>query len=253
MKKTTKSTLVVLAISFVLLVFASVFRDLVPERRVEEKHGIVRRDTIYLALGEEYDLPEGEYTCKSPCLQLDGSRIKGIVEGVAIVKSDHEVIPVTVSSLYTVPVINNSKEFLPCGFYSQQDNMFLDMILQQKIKEGGIRSRAGAVACARFMSLQFRYRLPYFYENGRLTKGNVPIDGEGRFYHKGLYLNEYKYDVIEYPSKGPAVWGCPLYSLELRETAVNGFDCSGYITWSSTMPDMIRETSARDPVPTSRT
>ena len=88
--------------------------------------------------------------------------------------------------------------------------------------------------------MEFSYQVPYFYENGRLKNYDVirHVDGEGRYYHKGLYLSTDKFEIIEAPFKGPVIWGCPLMNLmeEGRYKAgvkyPNGLDCSGFISWA---------------------
>lgn len=55
-------------------------------------------------------------------------------------------------------------------------------------------SRAGVAEAARFLTLEFPYRIGYFNENGRLA--NPPkVDCEERYYHKGLYLHSSRFEV----------------------------------------------------------
>ena len=76
-----------------------------------------------------------------------------------------------------------------------------------------------AVVAARFLTLELPYRIPYFYENGRVSDTGVHfVDGEGRYYKKGLYLAESKKKDIIASWTGPAIWGCPLKNLETYET-----------------------------------
>ena len=86
------------------------------------------------------------------------------------------------------------------------------------------------VEAARFLTLHFPYKIEYFYENGRL--GTNGIDGEGRYYHKGLYLNSSKYSTISKSKNGPKVWGCSLYSTPVKRNDNNGLDCSGFVSWA---------------------
>jgi len=136
-----------------------------------------------------------------------------------------------------ITTINNefdyNKSYLECGIYSKEDNALLDKILENRINNAGYKTRAGVVAAARFIALEFPYRINYFSENGRLHPygAGAKIDGEGRFYHKGLYLNESKYDLIEEKMYGPATWGCKIYSFPSEGMRRNGFDCSGFISW----------------------
>lgn len=133
--------------------------------------------------------------------------------------------------------IDENKPSLPCGIYSEEDNILLDKILVSRIKEAGEGTRGGVISAARFITLEFPYNISYFGENGRLKNhGMKPyIDGEGRYYHKGLYLNESKYKdlVINASSSGgPKIWGCSLYSNPNGRSQPNGFDCSGFVTWT---------------------
>lgn len=130
---------------------------------------------------------------------------------------------------------NYERPYLSCGLYSEKDAKLLDEILAFRVKEVGLGTRAGVVAAARFLTLEFPYRITYFSENGRLGNysGGPKVDGEGRFYHKGLYLTSSKFDVLDYNyvDKGPAVWGCSMYSRPSKGMRSNGLDCSGFTTW----------------------
>ena len=140
------------------------------------------------------------------------------------------------------------KELLGCNVYTEEEAQMLDNILSYKIEKAGYSTRAGAVAAARFLTLEFAYRVPYFYENGRVPisstdKSNINThiaDGEGRYYKKGLYLDNSKKDNILASWKGPSIWGCNLVNLEENKNygyipgklMPNGLDCSGFITWT---------------------
>ena len=78
--------------------------------------------------------------------------------------------------------------------------------------------------------MEFPYRIDYFYENGRQTTNNV--DGEGRYYHEGLYLHSSRYSNITGKATGPKTWGCSLYSNPIHKEAPNGMDCSGFVSWA---------------------
>lgn len=125
-----------------------------------------------------------------------------------------------------------------CKNYTSEENDLLDEILKSRVDDAGRGSRAGAVAAARFLALEFPYRIPYFSENGRLNKGikgdgNAYADGEGRFYHEGLYLNADRKSVLDPKGikYGPKPWGQQLYSVPSKGNRPNGLDCSGFITW----------------------
>ena len=103
-----------------------------------------------------------------------------------------------------------------------------------KINSSGYKTRAGVVTSARFLTLQFKNRISYFYENGRLVNyGDQDYaDGEGRYYHEGLYLTENKFKTIKASVNGPAAWGCPLYVDLFEREEKNGLDCSGFVSWA---------------------
>lgn len=148
----------------------------------------------------------------------------------------------------TLYMIKDKKTLLPCDAYNEEEAELLDKILEYKINDAGYQTRAGAVAAARFLTLEFNYRIPYFYENGRVpisstNKFNINThiaDGEGRYYKKGLYLSKNKYKDITASWKGPSIWGCGLTNLETEprwgyivgKKMPNGLDCSGFVTWS---------------------
>ena len=130
---------------------------------------------------------------------------------------------------------NYNRSYLSCNKFSSTEANLLDEILFSRVKEAGEKTRAGVVAAARFLTLEFPYRISYFSENGRLGNysGGPKVDGEGRFYHKGLYLTKDKFDVLDsrYIGEGPNPWGCPIYSIPSKGMRSNGLDCSGFTTW----------------------
>ena len=128
---------------------------------------------------------------------------------------------------------NYDRKFLSCNQYTKEDNDFLDEILKDRINDAGYKTRAGVVAAARFLALEFPYRIGYFSENGRLNGygAHLYADGEGRYYHQGLYLDESRYDNITTSVRGPGTWGCNIYSIPSNTYVSNGLDCSGFITW----------------------
>ena len=93
---------------------------------------------------------------------------------------------------------DENKPELTDGIYSASDNDLLDEILISRVEEAGYKTRAAAVAAARFLALDFPYRLNYFLENGRIESHfDLYADGEGRYYHKGLYLSSSRYANID--------------------------------------------------------
>ena len=163
-------------------------------------------------------------------------KIKGLKKGntkvIAKVMDKEVSIDVVVTNLITLrpKEFNNKKKYLSCNIYSKEDNDLLDEILKDRINTVGYKTRAGVVEAARFLTLHFPYKIEYFYENGRL--GTNGIDGEGRYYHKGLYLNSSKYSTISKSKNGPKVWGCSLYSTPVKHNDNNGLDCSGFVSWA---------------------
>jgi cell wall-associated NlpC family hydrolase len=141
----------------------------------------------------------------------------------------------TTTNLLRAPTLNNSKKIVPCNSYSQEELKLLDEILASRVEEAGPGTRAAAVAVSRFLTLEFPYKVPYFYENGRI--GTNGVDGEGRYYRKGLYLGKEKQNEIKKVMAGPSSWGCPLTNYEDNDYRTpnvrypNGLDCSGYVSW----------------------
>lgn len=159
------------------------------------------------------------------------------------IKYDNEVIKkskIIVSDLIEKPVIKARKKQLGCKIYSEEQANMLDEILASRIKKAGNSTRAGVVAAARFLTLEFPYRIPYFYENGRLHESSSHhADGEGRYYHVGLYLHKNKFSSIIKKVAGPSIWGCGLTNYQPNppnyiplEKIPNGLDCSGFVSWA---------------------
>lgn len=179
----------------------------------------------------------GDYISQDETIvKIENNILIPIKVGTAIIYSEtnKNKYEVSVSDLYKNARIDNNKEYLPCGEYSIQEGIYLDNVLDGKIQYAGYKTRAGVVAAARFLALEFTYRIPYFYENGRLngSTGHPYADGEGRFYHKGLYLTEDKYSLLD-PNgikSGPQTWGCVMFSGAGGDIP-NGLDCSGFVSW----------------------
>ena len=145
----------------------------------------------------------------------------------------------TATSLIRPRRLDNYKSTVGCNVYSKEQVEMLDDILKSEVEKAGPGTRAGVVAAATFLPLEFPYKIPYFYENGRLTKNgdHKIVDGEGRWYHKGLYLGVDKENEVTLRMNGPSSWGCRLLNWEDDGTRKpgeyypNGFDCSGYVSW----------------------
>ncbi len=199
---------------------------------------------LYIALNDKKDLPikvigninnlNFEYS-KSSIIDInDGKIISNSIGSTSIITKYNKIknkIDVTVTDLIvTMPKeYDLKKDYLECNRYSEDESKVLDTILESRVNEVGISTRAAAVSVARFLTLEFPYRINYFYENGRQTTNNV--DGEGRYYHKGLYLTESKYSSITGSKTGPKTWGCSLYSNPVKRYDSNGLDCSGFVSW----------------------
>ena len=125
---------------------------------------------------------------------------------------------------------NYKKEYISCNEFSEFDNDLVDEILLNRINKVGISTRASVVEAARFMTMEFSRRIPYFAENGRLTMNN--IDAEGRYYKSGMFLNESRYKYIDKSMHGPKSWGCNMYSFPVDRVIPNGLDCSGFVSWA---------------------
>ena len=205
-------------------------------------------DEVYLAVGEEYDYKINctvyGYTEKEIEWQSSDENVITVKDGhvSAIGKGEAAVTVrlldesaekhVTVSDLFVKAPeeFDVNKPELPCGIYSKEDNDFLDEVLKARINEAGYATRAGVVEAARFLTLNFPYKIDYFYEWGR--QGLNKVDGEGRYYIEGLYLHESRFENLIGSNTGPSIWGCPLYSANIHATSPNGLDCSGFVTWA---------------------
>lgn len=172
--------------------------------------------------------------------------ISGISAGTTTIKAIYKEnyygeVKVIVTNLIEKPDASAKKEYVKCRQFSDDEAQLLDYILEEKIKEAGYQTRAGVVAAARFLTLDFSYRVPYFYENGRLENYEPYqyVDGEGRYYHKGLYLSTKKIKDLKANFVGPAIWGCNLQNYTdwngvyvTGQLYPNGLDCSGFVTWA---------------------
>lgn len=125
------------------------------------------------------------------------------------------------------------KEYIKCNEYTKEENDLIDEILASRISRVGKSTRAAVVEAARFMTMEFPKRIPYFGENGRLSyEDKAAIDAEGRYYREGMFLNDSRYKLISKSMYGPATWGCKIYSYPNGRTIPNGLDCSGFVAWA---------------------
>ena len=211
--------------------------------------------TIYLVIGEESPIefsaqfiyPEEidyHFTSSDESIAIiDNNKIKALKAGTTMISSPltEKKLKVIVTDLITLPTYQKQyKQNLPCHRYNQEEANLLDSFLEYRIHKVGDQTRAAAIEAARFLTLSFPYRIPYFYENGRVHESGINyVDGEGRYYKKGLYLNESKFANIQATFSGPAIWGCPLTNWEPDEEfgyypgvkKPNGLDCSGFVAW----------------------
>ena len=210
---------------------------------------------IYLIVDEETEIEfsdvlinpdEVDYqfaSSDSSVVSIEDGIIKGISPGNAFITSPlvDDKLEVVVTDLITFPTYQKKyKKHLPCNYYTEEQANLLDENLAYRINKAGYQTRAAAIEAARFLTLSFPYRIPYFYENGRVHESGVNYaDGEGRYYKQGLYLHESKFSDIKASFNGPAIWGCPLTNWETDEQfgyypgmkKPNGLDCSGFVSW----------------------
>ncbi|MBQ5412866.1 MAG: hypothetical protein IIU19_05730 [Oscillospiraceae bacterium] len=192
--------------------------------------------------------PEVTWTVgDSEILEAAQGAVRGLKPGnsTLIVSADghSDSVDVLVTDMITLPNSNTYKKPLLQGdVYTPEEEAVLDSILFARVEEAGDMTRGGVVAATRFLTLEFPYRVPYFFENGRMDPylgGSHYCDGEGRYYHKGLYLTSAKYDEIDPKGIrwGPAHWGAPLYNWEEKyhfkpgQKYPNGLDCSSFVCW----------------------
>lgn len=206
---------------------------------------------IFLVQGEKKEisvdlqyvgLPDKTLTYKvenEEIISVQNNIIEGLKAGETTLsildKYGHKAeISIIVTDLISLPEINTKKEFLTAEKYTEEEAHLLDDILEERVDNAGLKTRAGVVAAARFITLEFKYKIPYFLENGRFQKTDFSeqIDGEGRYYHKGLYLSKDKYETIRKSKTKPVMWGGTLYEYSNSRYMKNGLDCSGFVTWA---------------------
>lgn len=209
------------------------------------KNGSEKLSTELIKLGNVDENITWDVEDKSVASVDSNGVVKGLNYGTTYVKAISSTgtvgkTKIIVSSFITEPKVDTSKKYISCGQFNQEEADMLDKILFDRIDAAGYGTRAGVLAAARFLTLEFSYRVHYFYENGRLN--NYPpyeyVDGEGRYYHRGLYLNKSKYNELKASFVGPAIWGCDLQNYTDWGPYVtgkyypNGLDCSGFVTWA---------------------
>ncbi len=204
-------------------------------------------DTKYYAVNSEYKIKyKYKYIGSDPVITwktsdnkvatVENGVIKTLSDGDAKIFANYDgkskTLDITSTSLLVArpETFDLKKKHLPCDKYTEEENDKLDEILDYKAHQVGFQTRASAVEVARFLTFDFPYRINYFYENGRLTQANK-IDGEGRYYHVGLYLNSSRYKNISKSTSKPKTWGCSMYDNPVHKNVDNGLDCSGFVSW----------------------
>jgi len=170
---------------------------------------------------------------------VTGLKVGESVITVTTVNNKTYKTKIIVTDLIKPMAIDTNKKVIPCNKYTKEEVEILEDILRTRIEAKGEKTRAAMLEAMRFLTLSLEYKIPYFFENGRLnTYGNMHyVDGEGRYYKKGLYLHESKKEDIVASFVGPAIWGCPLtnydtsYGWGFGAKYPNGLDCSGFVSW----------------------
>lgn len=211
----------------------------------------VKENKLYLAInGEEKLTVDAEFIGESSKINYsienkniaeidDNGVVKGIQNGntfiiVEVLNQKKQIEVIVTDKINKMDYnYNYDKPYIKCNEYSKEENDLIDEILKNRVEKAGYKTRAGVLAAAWFIALEFPRRITYFSENGRMaTYGGAPkVDGEGRYYHDGLYLNSSRYSIINPKMHGPGSWGCNIYSNPSEGYRANGFDCSGFISW----------------------
>ena len=184
-------------------------------------------------------------TSNSEIVSVENGEITGLKTGEANItvyskNNKSYTTRIIVTDLIKPMILNDNKTVVPCNVYTEEEAAILDDILKTRIEMKGEGTRAALIETIRFLTLSFEYKIPYFFENGRLKNYATIryVDGEGRYYKKGLYLSESKKTDILASFAGPSIWGCPLtnyddsYGWGIGVKYPNGLDCSGFVTWA---------------------
>ena len=174
--------------------------------------------------------------------------VKGVNNGTTLIHVipegfDEKTVEITTTDIIRAPEIDDNKPVIGCNQYTEEEAALLDEILATRVAQRGEGTRAALLEVTRFMTLNLKVKIPYFYEHGRMKpywKNSPQIDGEGRYYHKGLYIAQSKMDDIkdENVREKKATWGCPLTNYDdtdgwrVGAKKPNGLDCSGFVSFS---------------------
>ena len=213
----------------------------------------------YLAPGETFEVVHQvdkigypdfniKYTSDNPEVATVDSAgiITGVGNGTTTIHIQPEdfkekTIEITTTDIIRKQEIDLSKPKLTCKQYTDEEAALLEDILKTRVEQKGEGTRAALIEVIRFATLNLKQKIPYFYEHGRLEpyyKNQSKVDGEGRYYHKGLYLTTLDYEDIKYTKEKKQIWGCPLTNYDdtdgwaVGSKRPNGLDCSGFVTWS---------------------
>ena len=144
---------------------------------------INEKEKYYLPLNKQIDIgtdvivvgnPELNWLSVSDVVQIVDGKLKAIKVGTAKVtavsngKVLHEIDVVVTDTIIDKPKkFDKKKKYLPCKEFTEEESKLLDEILAYRVEEVGYGTRAAAVEVARFLTLEFPYRITYFYETGR--------------------------------------------------------------------------------------
>ena len=271
--KKTKSLIIILIFLSLLVIGAFVYFSLNQNRDLSQNETIDINiefiEDLYPAYPINYELDILKQNSDSILLTSSNEDVAVIINNKVITKApgtttisacfnnQSKYYDLVVTDLYTIEDTNPNKPFLKETICTVSQAHMLDEVLERKINEAGYQTRAGVVEAARFLTLQFPYKLAYMSESGRLdTTNNTKIsDGEGRYYHTGLFLSEDKFDILGESIFGRATWGqffeeddsddhskdefylsdgfvpADIGSHLYLSKRPNGLDCSGFISW----------------------
>ena len=102
---------------------------------------------------------------------------------------------------------NNTKPYMRCNTYTQEDKVRLDALLKRAVDEAGYGTRAGVVAAARFLVGGLDYKVKYL--------GPKEVNSQlGRYQRIGLNIGQ------------SGAWGCGISGW------TQGMDCTNFILWA---------------------
>ncbi len=231
-------------------------KDKKKEKQITKKTIKTDVDNMYLYIGQKQkinanttDLIDKNISYSSSNPDIASVDENGLVIGnsygkaTVTIQNKNEArkeINVVVTRLIKEMDATAKRDYFTCNMLNDEEANLLDDILFDRVNRAGLGTRAGVLAAARFLTLESTYEVPYFYENGRLENYEPykHVDGEGRYYHRGLYLSPRKTKEITASFVGPVMWGCNLQNYTdwgmyvTGQLYPNGLDCSGFVTWA---------------------